>query len=62
MRQAHLSGDLSDYPDCQDCHAPNPRLPVILGSFMVDVFRVRQWIPKMEKVAMFYKMPLFRDR
>ena len=62
LRQAHLSGDLSDYPDCQNCHAPNPRLPVILGSFMVDLFRIRQWIPKMEKVAIFYKLPLFRDR
>lgn len=62
MRQAHLDGDLSDYPDCQDCHAPNPRLPVILGSFMVDMFKVRKWIPKMEKMAVFYRIPLFVDR
>lgn len=62
MREAHLQGDLSDYPDCQNCHAPNPRLPVILGSFMVDTFKVRRWIPKMEKMAIFYKIPLFRDR
>ncbi len=62
IREAHVSGDLSDYPDCQNCHAPNPRLPVILGSFMVDMFKIRQWIPKMEKMAIFYKMPLFRDR
>ena len=62
MRKAHLRGDLSEYPDCQDCHAPNPRLPVILGSFMVDMFQIRKWIPKMEKMATFYKMPLFRDR
>lgn len=62
MRAAHLRGDLSDYPDCQNCHAPNPRLPVILGSFMVDTFKIRQWIPKMEKMAVFYKVPLFRDR
>ncbi len=62
MRQAHLDGDLSDYPDCQDCHAPNPRLPVILGSFMFDMFKVRKWIPKMEKMAVFYRIPLFIDR
>jgi len=62
MRQAHLDGDLSDYPECQNCHAPNPRLPLILGSFMVDTMKVRQWIPKMEKAAIFYKFPLFRDR
>ncbi len=62
MRQAHLDGDLSDYPECQNCHAPNPRLPVILGGFMVDMMKVRQWIPRMEKAALFYKFPLFRDR
>ncbi len=62
MRAAHVRGDLSKYPDCQNCHAPNPRLPVVLGSFMVDMFKVRQWIPKMEKMAIFYRIPLFRDR
>lgn len=62
LREAHLTGDLSDYPDCRDCHAPNPRLPIILGSFMVDMFKVRQWIPRMEKMVVFYKMPFFRDR
>jgi len=62
MRSAHLNGDLTEYPDCMDCHAPNPRLPIILGSFVVDTFKVRQWIPKMEKLAFFYKMPIFRDR
>ena len=62
MRDAHVRGDLSEYPDCQNCHAPNPRLPVILGSFMVDMFKLRQWIPRMEKMAIFYRIPLFRDR
>ena len=62
LRQAHSSGDLSDYPECQNCHAPNPRLPLILGTFLVDMFKIRQWIPKMERMAIFYKLPLFRDR
>jgi radical SAM protein with 4Fe4S-binding SPASM domain len=62
MREAHLTGDLSDYPDCQNCHAPNPRLPIILGSFVVDTYKMRKWIPRMEKMAIFYKMPIFRDR
>ncbi len=62
MRAAHLRGDLSDYPDCMNCHAPNPRLPVILGSFLVDMFKIRTWIPKLEKLAFFYKVPLFVDR
>jgi len=62
IRRAHLEGDLTDYPDCQDCHAPNPGLPAILGSFVVDTFKVRQWIPRAEKLAVFYRLPLFRDR
>jgi radical SAM protein with 4Fe4S-binding SPASM domain len=62
LREAHVSGKLDDYPDCQDCHAPNPRLPVIFGSFLVDMERVRKWIPRVEKMAVFHRLPLFRDR
>ena len=62
LRQAHVNGDLSDYPECDSCHAPNPRLPLILGTFLVDMLKVRKWIPKMERMALFYKAPLFRDR
>jgi radical SAM protein with 4Fe4S-binding SPASM domain len=62
LRRAHLKGDLTEYPDCQNCHAPNPRLPVIVGSFLVDTFKVRQWIPRAEKLAVLYRLPLFRDR
>lgn len=62
MRQAHLEGNLNDYPACQNCHAPNPRLPVILASFVVNMARVRQWIPRAEKMAIFYRLPLFIDR
>jgi radical SAM protein with 4Fe4S-binding SPASM domain len=62
IRRAHLEGDLSGYPDCLDCHAPNPRLPVILGSFLVDTARVRRWIPRMERLAHFHGLPFFRDR
>jgi radical SAM protein with 4Fe4S-binding SPASM domain len=62
IRRAHLQGDLSSYPDCLNCHAPNPRLPVILGSFLADTARVRRWIPRMEKLAYSYRLPFFRDR
>ena len=62
LRSAHLEGNLSAYPDCENCHAPNPRLPTILGSFVVDTERVRRWIPRAEKLAIFYKLPVFRDR
>jgi len=62
IREAHLTGDLSDYPKCRNCHAPNPRLPVILGSFAVNTEKVREWIPKVEKLAFLYRLPLFKDR
>lgn len=62
LRNAHLEGDLSRFPHCRNCHAPNPRLPVIWGSFAVNVEKLRQWIPKVEKWAILYRLPLFRDR
>jgi MoaA/NifB/PqqE/SkfB family radical SAM enzyme len=62
IREAHLRGDLSDYPDCRNCHAPNPRLPVIVGTFLVDTYRIRRWIPRVERLAAFYRLPVFRDR
>ena len=62
LRSAHLNGNLSGHPDCENYHAPNPRLPAILGSFVVDMERVRRWIPRAEKLAIFYKLPVFRDR
>lgn len=62
LRRAHLEGDLSAFPDCQNCHAPNPRLPVIVASYLVDMFKIRQWIPRAEKMAVFYRLPLFIDR
>jgi hypothetical protein len=62
LRDAHLKGDLREFPECRNCHAPNPRLPAILASFGVDTFKLRQWIPKAEKLAVFYRLPLFIDR
>jgi hypothetical protein len=62
MREAHLKGDLSEYPKCINCHAPNPRLPLILGSFIVNTEKVREWIPRVEKLAFLYRLPLFLDR
>lgn len=61
-REAHLQGRLDEYPYCRDCHAPNPRLPAIVGSFFIEPYRLRQWIPRAEKLAFFYRLPIFRDR
>ena len=29
---------------------------------MVDIFELRKWIPKAEKLAVFYRLPIFIDR
>jgi len=59
MRRAHASGDLSGFPECQNCQAPKPRLPLILGSFIVDHYRVRKIIPVVERLNLFHKLNLF---
>jgi radical SAM protein with 4Fe4S-binding SPASM domain len=50
MRRAHVLGDLEAFPECRDCKAARPRLPLIVGSFVVDSFRVRKFIPLFEKL------------
>ena len=62
LRQAHLERDLSAYPDCSSCFAPNPRYPVIAGSFIVNPEALRKWIPRIEKMALLHRVPFFRDR
>ncbi len=60
-RQAHLKGDLTELPDCQRCLAPNPRLPVIIGSFLINSAIVKKWVPRFEKWSLFHKLPIFED-
>jgi radical SAM protein with 4Fe4S-binding SPASM domain len=62
LRQAHLEGNVGAYPDCVRCHAPKPRLPVILGSFVINSLAVRKWIPVFEKLALLFKISIFENR
>lgn len=62
LRAAHLNGDLQDYPDCRSCFAPNPRYPIIVGSFLVNPEMLRKWIPRAEKMALLHRLPIFRDK
>jgi len=62
LRKAHADGDLSDFPECVQCKAPRPRLPLIVGSFLINTFRVRRLIPFIEKLSLRYKISLFEDR
>lgn len=62
LRQAHLDGKIEAYHDCVNCHAPRPRLPVILGSFIVNSFAVRRLIPVFEKLSLLFKIAIFENR
>jgi len=55
LRQAHVDGDLEDYPLCQTCQASRPELPAFYGSLMVDGLTVRKAVPVLEKLSRFYR-------
>jgi MoaA/NifB/PqqE/SkfB family radical SAM enzyme len=59
MRTAHLSGDLSNLPECVQCGYPRARLPLILGGFLVDPFTAGKYLPLIEKLAFWHRLPLY---
>jgi radical SAM protein with 4Fe4S-binding SPASM domain len=59
LRKAHLSGDVSAYPACQNCQAARPSLPAFYGSLAFNSLTVRKAVPAMEKLARFYKIGIF---
>jgi radical SAM protein with 4Fe4S-binding SPASM domain len=59
MRRAHASGDESPFPECVDCSYSRPRLPVIVGGFLIDPFLVGRLIPIAEKFSYWYRLPLY---
>jgi radical SAM protein with 4Fe4S-binding SPASM domain len=61
MRAAHIRGDVSAFPECANCRAAKPRLPLIVGSFLVDSFRVRKLIPLFEKISRLSRNSLFEN-
>lgn len=62
LRRAHVDGNIAAYHDCVNCHAPKPRLPVIVGSFVINGLAVRKLIPMFEKLALILKIPIFETR
>ncbi len=62
LRRAHIDGNIAAYHDCVNCHAPKPRLPVIVGSFVINGLAVRKLIPMFEKLALILKIPIFETR
>jgi radical SAM protein with 4Fe4S-binding SPASM domain len=59
LREAHIRGDLSAYKACQNCPAARPRLPVTLGSFMINTHTVRKAIPFFERLAQMRNISVF---
>jgi len=59
LREAHLKGDLSGYRACQNCPAARPKLPVTLGSFLINTHTVRRAIPFFERMAQIRNISVF---
>jgi radical SAM protein with 4Fe4S-binding SPASM domain len=59
LREAHLKRDLRDYRACQNCPAARPRIPVIVGSFLIDTHTVRKIIPFFERMAQIRNISVF---
>jgi radical SAM protein with 4Fe4S-binding SPASM domain len=59
MRRAHASGDESPFPECVDCSYSRPRLPLIVGGFLLDPFLVGRLMPIAEKLAYWHSLPLY---
>jgi radical SAM protein with 4Fe4S-binding SPASM domain len=59
MRRAHATGDESPFPECVDCSYSRPKLPLIIGGFLLDPFVVGRLMPIAEKMAYWHSLPLF---
>jgi radical SAM protein with 4Fe4S-binding SPASM domain len=59
LREAHIAGDMTNYPICQTCQAARPSLPALYGSLMMNSLTVRKAVPALEKLARFYNVGVF---
>ncbi len=59
MRRAHARGDESPFPECVDCAYPRPRLPMIIGGFLLDPVTVGRLMPAAEKLSYWHGLPLY---
>ncbi len=59
LREAHMEGDMSEYPICRTCQAARPSLPAMYGSLVLNSLTVRKAVPAMEKLARFYNFRVF---
>jgi hypothetical protein len=59
LREAHITGDMTNYKACQTCQAARPSLPAFYGSLALNSLTVRKAVPAMEKLARFYNVRVF---
>jgi radical SAM protein with 4Fe4S-binding SPASM domain len=59
LREAHIRGDLQDYPSCIHCPATKPHLPIALGSFLINTQTVQKVIPFFERMAQLRNFSVF---
>ena len=59
MRRSHISGDVSQFDECVQCAYLQPRLPLTLAGFLLDPFTAGKLVPLAEKLAFWYRLPLF---
>ena len=59
LREAHVRGDLREYPACRNCPAARPRLPVTLASFLFNTHTVLKAVPFFERMAQIHNISVF---
>jgi radical SAM protein with 4Fe4S-binding SPASM domain len=59
LREAHIRGDLREYPECLKCPAARPRLAVALGSFLINTHTVLRTVPFFERLAQLRNISVF---
>ena len=59
MRRSHIDGDISGFAECVDCAYLQPRLPLTVAGFLLDPFAAGKLMPLAEKLALWYRLPLF---
>lgn len=59
LREAHIRGRFFEYEACRNCPAARPRLPVTLGSFLINTHTVRKAIPFFERLAQLRSISVF---
>jgi radical SAM protein with 4Fe4S-binding SPASM domain len=59
MRRAHVSGEVTAFPECMECGYPRPLMPLILAGFLLDPFMAGRLLPLVEKLTFRHRLPLF---